>query len=138
MNVYYFDTCIWLDLWELRDELNFPRGKLAEKLVRKIVRENGRIVYSDLTLVELQDAGYTLQEITERFRDLRRILEFVQSTEKQIGRAAELSQRREVPRGDALHALIARNERAALVTYDLHFQRLKDITDPKTPREISS
>jgi len=41
-----------------------------------------------------------------------------------------------VPKGDAIHALIARNHKAVLVTYDQDFEKLNDIINSKTPREL--
>ena len=70
------------------------------------------------------------------FKSLRPILLFVESTEKQIGLAKDLSFKRNVPKRDALHALIARDNKAILVTFDKHFQMLLDITKPKRPQDL--
>ncbi len=50
---FYFDTSIWLDFFENRDEPNFPKGTLAKKLIDKIIKEDWKIIYSDLNLMEL-------------------------------------------------------------------------------------
>ena len=136
--VYYFDTGIWLDLWELRDEPNFPKGTWAQKLLNKIIGENGKIIYSEVTLLELGVVGYSTYDIAELFRPLQRILEFVESSEKQMNRANDLAATRQVPKRDILHALIAKEQRAALITYDRHFQILRDIIEPKRPRDFIS
>ena len=41
-----------------------------------------------------------------------------------------------IPKRDALHALIAKDNNAILVTYDKHFQKLSEIIKPKKPDEI--
>lgn len=133
---YYFDTSIWLDFFEYRDEPNLPKGKWAHELLNKVVKEDNKILYSDLNLIELGMAGYSVFEIEEMFRPLRLILIMVESTEKQQGKARDLSAKRDVPKGDALHALIARDNKAILVTRDKHFQKLLDITIPKKPEEL--
>jgi len=60
----------------------------------------------------------------------------VESTEKQARKAKDLSSKRDIPKGDALHALIARDNKATLVTLDNHFKKLLDITKPKRPQDL--
>jgi predicted nucleic acid-binding protein len=133
---YYLDTSIWLDLFEDRDEPNLPKGEWAQKLLEKITKIDATVVYSDIILFELGVAGYAHHELTEKFKPLKSILLFVEATEKRIGKAKDLSLKRSIPQGDALHALIARDNKAILVTLDKHFQELLDITKPKRPRDL--
>ena len=70
------------------------------------------------------------------FKSLKLILIFVESTEKQIGKAKDLSLKRNIPKRDALHALIARDNNAILVTLDKHFQQIRDIIEPKRPQDL--
>ena len=67
---------------------------------------------------------------------LKSIVIFVESTEKEIGKAKDLAQKRDVPKRDALHALIARDNNAVLVTLDNHFRKLTDIITPHSPKEF--
>ena len=60
----------------------------------------------------------------------------MESTEKQARKAKDLSSKRDIPKGDALHALIARDNKATLVTLDNHFKKLLDITKPKRPQDL--
>lgn len=133
---YYLDTSIWLDFFEMRDEPNFPKGRWAQELIEKIIKENLRILYSDHNLVELAVVGYSHEEINALLGRLRPILIFVEATEKQIGRARDLAAKRNIPKGDALHALIARDNKAILVSFDKHFQELKDMIQPKMPQGL--
>lgn len=133
---YYFDTSIWLDFFENRDEPNLPKGKWAKELLNKITRNNDRIVYSDNNIYELNILGYPFEDINTMFLPFKPILIFVESTEKQIGKAKDIALKRDVPKRDALHALIARDNKAILITLDKHFQMLLDILKPKNPKEL--
>ncbi|MBI2448819.1 PIN domain-containing protein [Candidatus Pacearchaeota archaeon] len=133
---YYFDTSIWLDFFENRNEPKLPKGKLAHALIKNLIQKSNKIVYSDLTLSELEYVGYSLYELDEMFLPLKPFLIFLESTEKQIGKAKDLSAKRNVPKGDALHALIARDSKSILITRDIHFQKMLDIIKPVRPQEI--
>lgn len=50
--------------------------------------------------------------------------------------ARRLVIQRDVPFGDALHAILARNHEALLVSMDRHFDKLKDVTQAKVPRDL--
>ena len=133
---YYLDTSIWLDFFENRDEPNLPKGDWVHKLLKKITENDDKVIYSDIVLLELGVAGYQPREIEKLFEKMRPILIFAESTEKQARRSKDLSTKRDVPNGDALHALIARDNKAALVTLDNHFKKLLDITKLKRPQDL--
>jgi len=133
---YYLDTSLWQDFFENRNEPNLPKGDWAHKLLGKITENNGKIIYSDMVLLELGVAGYPPHEIGRLFENIKPILIFVESTEKQVRKAKDLSAKRGVPKGDALHAVVARDNKAALVTLDNHFKKLLDITKPKRPQDL--
>jgi len=90
MKKYYFDTSIWLDLLENRNEPNFPKGEWAQKLVEKIIENDGKIIYSDNNIVELINLGHEKYEIAGMFEEMSDILIFVESTEKEINGANDL------------------------------------------------
>ena len=133
---YYLDTSIWLDFFENRNEPNLPKGDWAHKLLNKITENNDKAIYSDLVILELGVAGYQQHEIEKLYEKTKQILIFVESTEKQARKAKDLSLKRDIPKGDALHALIARNNKATLVTLDRHFKKLLDITKSKRPQDL--
>lgn len=133
---YYLDTSIWLDFFENRNEPRLPKGDWAHQLLEWITANNGSVLYSDVVILELGSAGYHPHEIGPLFEKIRPILLLVTSTEKQLRRARDLSSKRGIPKGDALHALLARDHQATLVTLDHHFQKLLDITEPKRPQDI--
>lgn len=133
---FYFDTSIWLDFLEKRDEPNMPKSEWALKLVDNITNNNDTIVYSDLTLMELKNAGYSIFEVEDLFSALNLRLFFVEATREQFGKGKDLSYKRQIPKGDAIHALIARDNRARLITFDKHFEKLQDIIKVYNPKEI--
>jgi len=133
---YYLDTSIWLDFFENRDEPNLPKGGWAHKLLNKIIESNAEILYSDINLIELGIAGYSVYDISNLLKKLGPIIIFVESTEKEVGKAKDLSLKRDVPKGDALHALIARDNKAILVTLDKHFKKLRDIKESKRIQDL--
>ena len=134
---YYFDTSIWLDFFEDRDEPNLHKSKWVHTLIAKIVGENKNIVYSNVVIDELKELGYTEYELENLFEPLKPILIYAESTNKQHGKAKDLAQKQGVPLLDALHALIARDNKALMVTRDTHFKKLSDVTKPEKPEEIT-
>ena len=52
--VFYFDTSIWLDFLENRNEPNIPKGRWVQELVSRIIQSGHKIVYSDLNIIELK------------------------------------------------------------------------------------
>ncbi len=113
-----------------------PKGRWAHELLNKITKIDAKAVYSDYNIFELGLIGYSPNEITEMFKPLKPILLLVESTEKEVGKAKDLGIKRNIPRGDALHALIARDNNSILVTLDKHFKKILDIIKPKRPQDI--
>jgi len=136
MDVYYLDTSIWLDFFESRDEPHIPKGTWAKELIKKIIRDKSKILFSDNNMLELINIGYLKSEIKELLQPLGSRVIFIESTEKEISKAKDLAQKRNVPKRDALHALIARDNNAMLITLDNHFKELTDITRPYSSREF--
>lgn len=133
---FYFDTSIWLDFLEKRDEPNFPKATWAKELIRKIINNRYKILFSDVNMLELVNNNYLEFEIEEFISSLRPIIIYVEATEYEIGKAKDLAQKRDVPKKDALHALIARDNNAILITLDNHFKKTADISIPHSPKEF--
>ena len=133
---YYLDTSIWLDLFENRNEPNLPKGDFAKGIMNKIIKEDCKIIYSDAVKDEMIELGYNEQEAENLLGPLKACLVFVEFTKKQFGKAKDLSAKRDVPLLDAMHALIARDNKCIMVTRDAHFNRLSDIIKPKKPEDI--
>ena len=50
--------------------------------------------------------------------------------------AQDLALKRKIPKSDALHALIARDSKSVLITFDIHFKKLNDIIQVHSPEEF--
>ncbi len=133
MAIYNLDTSIWLDYYEKRGN----NGVNALKLILKIIKDKSMVIYSDLHIKELKDLGYNLGEINILLRivkpdNLRR----VHISREQKEEATLLAYNRDIPRGDALHAILARDNNSIMVSRDMHFQRLLDVVKTKRPEEL--
>lgn len=138
MTKYYLDTCIWRDFYEDRvSRTGKPLGEYAAKLFYKIIQRKDTILYSDLTIKELRIA-YTSQEIIEFLRLLyiTKQLKKVKKSPAQVIEAKNISKTRKIPRADAFHTIMARDNKAIFLSQDKHAQKLKDITIVKRPEEI--
>ena len=132
---FYFDTLIWLDFFEDRNEPNFPKSEWAKELVKKIKSREDEIIFSDINLIELVRVGYSEFEINDILNIIGVVVK-VESTEKEIRKSKDLSFKRNIPKGDALHALIARDNHAILITFDNDFQKLLDIIRPHRTNDL--
>jgi predicted nucleic acid-binding protein len=133
---FYLDTSIWLDFLEKRDEPNFPKGVRAKELVENIIQNGGKIILSDVIKNEMIGLGYPRYDIDSVFIPFYELLIHIHSDEKQVRRAKDLSNKRGVPLLDALHAILARDSHAMLITRDKHFDKLLDISNYKKPEDL--
>lgn len=132
-NIYYFDTSIWIDIYEKRGD----HGEVAKQLLEKIIIDDDLILYSDVVVVEFKKLGFSDYEINTLLSiakpdHIRRI----HPTKNQFEEAKRLAKQRNVPVRDALHAVLARDGEAQLVSRDWDFEQLKDITSAKKPEDL--
>jgi len=119
---YYLDTAIWKDYYENRSDRLRPIGEWALAFINKAVEEGSRILYSDAMIREL-NKYHTMDKINAILSIVRNedCLEKVSIDRKQVQEAKEISRKRNVPFGDALHAVLARDNKAissiALIRY---------------------
>lgn len=135
---YYFDTCIWRDFYESRTGLKGkPLGRYAADLFMKVIKKKDILLYSDLTIKELK-IDYDKKEITEmlNFLCLVDILKKVEIKKEDYLEAKKISEQKNIPKADALHAILSRNNRAVFISQDQHAQELKDLFKVKKPEEI--
>src|SRR3989344_9041411 len=102
MKKYYFDTSIWLDLFEDRNKGSFAKTTIARKLLDKILRDNGVIVYSGFIILELKNQGYTNYEVRSFWRDINPFMLFGKYDLRLVGKAKDLSKKRGLPLFDAI------------------------------------
>ncbi len=133
---YYFDTSIWLDLFEAREEHHLHKYTYIRQLLEKITHCDDAIIYSKIVINELISLGYTRYELNALFTSYQPFLIYVWYTRQHAGKAKDLAFKRKIPLSDAFHALIARENKATLVTRDRDFKKLRDIVITKTPEEL--
>ncbi len=131
--LYYFDTSIWIDLYDKRGY----NGEAALKLMKNIIMNNFIVLYSDVVLTELKKLGFfsfeTNQILTIAKPDH---IKRTHSTKKQLEEALRLAKQRDVPLRDALHAVIARDHDAQLVSRDWDFEKIKDVRNALKPEDL--
>jgi predicted nucleic acid-binding protein len=135
-NKYYLDTSIWMDVYEDRKGYNNePLGDYGLKLLALIKAKESKIVITDLLISELE-VRYTIAEINGMIKPFELIIEKIISTKKQKLEAKKIAEERNLPYGDTLHSIIARDNNLILITRDKHFRELIDISKYYKPEEI--
>ncbi|MBN1377579.1 PIN domain-containing protein [Candidatus Woesearchaeota archaeon] len=134
---YYIDTCIWRDLHENREDKFRPLGEWAFEFFRKIRKNKDVVLYSRLVTKELLKE-FNKKTINEIFSIVKEegLLEEVKINEKQSKEALKLKNKLIVPFEDALHAVLAKENKAVLVTRDKHFIQFQNILEIKKPEEL--
>lgn len=134
---YYLDTCIWRDYFENRSDKFRPLGEWALDLINSIINKKELILYSDFVIAELK-VKYSEDEINNMFKIVKdkNCLLKVEISKIQAKEARKLSESRNVAFGDALHAILSKDNNAILVTRDNHFLELQDIAEIKKPEEL--
>lgn len=134
---FYLDTAIWIDYYLNRADNFRPLGEWALKLMNQLIQERNTVLYSDEVIKEL---GSWLNEdgVVKLFHmfDCENLLLKVEISYEQKKEASILCKLRNVSFGDALHAVLARDNDAIVVSRDKHFLELLDIVDVKKPEEL--
>src|SRR3989338_468727 len=105
---FYVDTSIWIDLYEDRKGYrNEPLGEYALKLFSMIKAKENKLIISDILIRELE-GYYSIEEINGMIMPLNKIIEKIFSTKEQVKEARKIAEERNLPFGDALHAILAR------------------------------
>ena len=134
---YLIDTSIWVDLREDRKGFkNEPLGDYALNLIIKIKTKESRIVLTDFLIRELE-VNYSIEEINGMFKPLEEQIEKIIVTTEQREEAKRIASKRNIPPGDVLHAIIARDNNLILITRDKHFKQIEDISRHYKPEDIT-
>lgn len=130
---YYFDTSIWMDHYLERGD----NGKFALRLILKIIAEDSIIIFSNFVEKELKSIGISKTEIHAFLQIVKpEHIKIVHVTKEQFEEARKIAKQRSVPLGDVIHAVVARDHQAQLVSRDWDFEKLKDITKSKKPEDL--
>ena len=136
---YYLDACIWIDYYEDRSgQGGRPLGYYAGKLFMKLVLEHAELLISDILIKDIQSA-ISKEDIENMLQVIGTLVKIskISAKKEQLEEAKNLADERKVPLNDAVHAVIARANKAILISQDNHYRRLKDITEAKRPEEIT-
>ena len=119
MNKYYFDSCIWRDYFENRSDKFRPL-----------------IIYSDIVEEEL-NVGFSKEEVKNIISVVpKENIIKINVSKEQLREAIQVSKELNIPTKDALHAIVARNNNAILVTRDKHFYELQNQVEIKKPEDL--
>ncbi len=133
----YLDTSIWIDYMEKRGDASFPLWKWTMDFLSKAIINKWTIMYSDLVIEEIIHR-HKLKEIDETFSIFyhQKIISGVKVTPSQAEEAGREYLIVRVPFPDILHAIVARDHDAILITRDKHFNKLRHIVENKKPEEL--
>jgi len=133
---YYIDACIWKDYIENRSDRFRPLGDWALEIIKKIIRENGFFILSDHLIKELK-VQYSQEELDKFFEIIpEQLIIKIETNEKQAKEAFRLKTKLNIPFGDALHAVLARDNNAVLISRDKHFYELTKEIIIKKPEDL--
>ena len=132
---YYLDTSVWMDFYENRKDPSKDIGEIAFKLLCKLLASKTNIIVSIFLQKELE-AYYRIEEIRGMTMLFGKLMIKVELSEEQIKEAKNIAEERKLPKGDVIHAILARDNDAILVSRDRHFQELKDICEIVKPENI--
>lgn len=132
---YYLDTATWMDFYEDRKDPRKNIGEIAFKLLCQLLATKSKIVVSSFCQRELE-VYYSLDEIRGMTLLFEKFMIKAEISEEQLIEAKKISQERNIPKGDCIHAIIARDNNAILISRDNHFQKLKDICEVAKPEDI--
>ena len=76
-----------------------------------------------------------VRAVLRAFTRLGRV-QVVPASQEQIDEARGLCEERSVPFGDTIHAVLAKDTGALLVTRDAYFQELRNVVPSRLPEEI--
>ncbi len=88
-------------------------------------------------MIEELKKDYDKKTIIEIFSIVENgLLIKIEINRKQISLAGKISKTKKIPFGDVLHAVLAKDNDALLVTRDHHFEELQDLVIIKKPEEL--
>ncbi len=133
---FYLDTSIWLDVYEDRVDRNGkPLGEYGSRILYKILQNEDEIYISDLLIIELK-TQLSDEQINSMFAMFKKIIHHAPATAQQDAEAVRIGKERHLPKGDVLHAILARDHKLELITRDKHFLDLIDVSPHHKPEDL--
>lgn len=127
MQRFYFDTSIWIGIYEGR--LGYNNESLSNpglNLLFSLLKGNSKLIVTDLLVKELSK-HYSLEQINGIFMPFEGIIEKVTATKQQEEESRRIAKEINLPLGDVMHAVTSRDNNLIFITRDNHFRMLKDI-----------
>ena len=87
-------------------------------------------------MIKELEMNYSLEEINGMVKPFENVIEKIIATQEQRDEAKKLADERNIPPGDVLHAVIARDNNLIFITRDKHFKQLADICKHYKPEDI--
>jgi len=133
---FYLDTAIWRDYFEDRSDGLRPLGEFAFQFLKNCDEKGCKVLYSGLVVQELK-SDYSKERITEVFSSFKHFLIKVSISNEQISEAHKiLSAIEGAHLKDVAHAILARDNKAVMITRDRHFDALAGFVEVAKPEEI--
>ncbi|MBI4140248.1 PIN domain-containing protein [Candidatus Woesearchaeota archaeon] len=105
--------------------------------MHKILEENGVVLFSDLHVKELKQLDFSGEEIKCIFSMVvPNNLRHVHIYREEVIEARQIASQRRIPLGDAIHAVIARDNDSILVSRDTDFEKIRSIKPSRKPEEL--
>jgi predicted nucleic acid-binding protein len=134
---FYLDTAIWRDYFEDRKDGIRPLGEFAFQFLKNCDKKGCKVLYSGTVVHELK-RDYSDEKIKQVFSSFEHFLEIVPISNEQYLEAKKLAKVKiESHESDILHSILARDNKAVLITRDFHFETLRDIVEIKAPEEVT-
>ena len=132
----YIASNIWLDFWLDRTLNLLPAGYYAKNLLDRVISCEFAIVLSNFIFKELEtNIKIDLNERMGTFKLINK-LTITEVTKQLFFDAKKLAKERSIPISDAVRTLMARQERAILVSRDKHFKEVEDLVEVRLPEEL--
>ncbi len=134
---FYLDTAIWRDYFEDRRDSIRPLGEFAFQFLKNCEKKGCIVLYSETVVHELK-RDYSDERLKQVFSSFEHFLEIVPISNEQYLQAKKLAKvKTESHESDILHSILARDNKAVLITRDFHFEVLQDIVEIKAPEEVT-
>ena len=130
------DTAIWRDYFEDRKDNIRPLGEFAFRFLKNCEKKGCKVLYSGLVVQELK-SDYSGERVKKVFFPFKHFLVKVSISNEQISEARRmLLSAGGTHLKDVIHAILARDNDAVMVTRDRHFDALIGFVEVAKPEEI--
>ena len=131
---FYVDTCIWRDYLENRTNLYGSLAEHAFRFFRQCIIHQAIIVTSEIVEEELPDLSPTKFYSVTKAIGLN--VQKATVTSQQIVEAEHVAYQKQLNYTDVLHAILARDNNAILITRDNDFEELGDLVTSQKPEQV--